>query len=89
VHAREHGADAVAVRRVGAIGDAAAQPVDQRRRLACSACRISPCASACGSGTGSPRARQVLHQVQVERQLLEAQALEHREHVAARSVAAK
>jgi hypothetical protein len=41
---------------------------------------MSRLASAAGSGTGMPCCRQVLHQVQVEGQLLEAQALEQRQH---------
>ena len=61
------------------------QPVDHRGRLALerrAGSRRS--ASACGSGTGMPRPGEMLHQVQVERQLVGAQALEQRQHPARR-----
>ncbi|MDT4845137.1 hypothetical protein FQZ97_791150 [compost metagenome] len=81
VQAREHVAHRPAMRFRGRQFTVAAQLVDHGGRFALQ--RVQDLALRIGGGFGhrDAFARQVLHEVQVVRQLLETQALEHREHV--------
>jgi hypothetical protein len=82
VHARQHRAHLLAVKAGRAPVGGRRAAVDHRGRLAHTVCRMSP-GVGLRVGHRDAAARQVLHQVQVERQLLEGQALEQRQHVAA------
>ncbi|MPN36124.1 hypothetical protein SDC9_183630 [bioreactor metagenome] len=81
MHAREHGAHGGAVGGLGRKLALAAQLVDHGGGLACHG--VQDVAALVGRriGHGNAAVRQMLHQVQVERQLLGGQALEQREHV--------
>ena len=82
VHAREPIAHARAVRRVGRQVMPPGQPVDQRRRLAGHAMQDRALRIGVRPWHRQAAQRQVLHQRQVERQLVDAQALEQGQHIA-------
>ncbi|MNV67615.1 hypothetical protein D3C71_1604210 [compost metagenome] len=80
MHAGEHFADGRAVHRRGRELAAAAQAVDHGRGLAAHAQQdVAALAIGLRIGHGNAGMREVLHQVQVERQLLGREALEQRQ----------
>ncbi len=80
VQMRQRDAQQRAVRQHRRVDALAGQQVHQRRRLAGD--RVQEVARRIGARLGHRQAlaRQVLHQAQIERELLEAEALEHRQH---------
>jgi len=81
VHPSEHGAHLLAMRRVGRQVVPAEQAIDHRRRLALEQVQDDAVRIGLRIRHRNGVLRQVLHQVQVERQLLGGEPLEQRQHV--------
>jgi hypothetical protein len=82
MHAAQKRAQLGAMRRLGALDGTAAEPRDERRRLAVERAEVLVREIRDRRRARDAVAREVRHQVQVERQLMRRQALEQREDVA-------